>query len=674
MFGIASGPDGLSWRRSVSTRSGVVIGLVGLLCDLSACNIDERDVEAVDTIAVSAGGGAGAGNTAAGNSGADGGAPNGAFGDAGSSVRVIPDKLDLLFMIDNSISMTDKQEILRLAVPDLMDRLANPICLDQAGTEQAAPPSGAQCPEGQRRQFSPVSDIHVGVVSSSMGDIGAEAACPLAPDSLNYVPDRVDMAHLVGSLARGSSIGANAQGFLEWQKGADLVEFNAAFQRMVSAVGDDGCGWEASLESWYRFLIDPMPYASLSRIPCMEGGPPTDCVGPSVDAQGLPQLDQPLLAQRAAFLRPDSLVVVVMLTDENDCSLQPTSQNWLVGAINSAQPMSRGTAVCDVDPNHECCHSCIFDVPEGCAYDPVCDGDATTGALPGRLPALADGLNLRCLEQKRRFGSDFLYPTQRYVNALTQPTLCLEQADLSVENCPSVPVPNPLFVGARTPDQVFLAGILGVPWQSIASGLDRTGRPLPDPARQLRFKSSAELTNADWARIAGSPGTPWRAATADSPEVASTPPIPASEPTMVESPSVRANVTTANPINGREYDTTNEGGAPDDLQYACIFPLPSPRDCAAVDNTLEACDCFAGSVDKPLCESTPGNGSPGTVQYWAKAYPGLRPLQVLRDLGSASIVSSICARNVTNVERPDFGYRPAMAAIAEGLQARFAVP
>ena len=33
------------------------------------------------------------------------------------------DKIDLLFMIDNSISMADKQEILQAAVPDLVSRL-----------------------------------------------------------------------------------------------------------------------------------------------------------------------------------------------------------------------------------------------------------------------------------------------------------------------------------------------------------------------------------------------------------------------------------------------------------------------------------------------------------------------------------------------------------------------
>src|SRR5688572_29925774 len=53
------------------------------------------------------------------------------------TVRTVPhreiDKLDLLFMIDNSMSMADKQEILSLAVPVLIRRLVTPNCLDAEG-------------------------------------------------------------------------------------------------------------------------------------------------------------------------------------------------------------------------------------------------------------------------------------------------------------------------------------------------------------------------------------------------------------------------------------------------------------------------------------------------------------------------------------------------------------
>jgi hypothetical protein len=43
------------------------------------------------------------------------------------------DKIDLLFMIDNSISMADKQAILAEAVPVLVQRLVDPVCVDGDG-------------------------------------------------------------------------------------------------------------------------------------------------------------------------------------------------------------------------------------------------------------------------------------------------------------------------------------------------------------------------------------------------------------------------------------------------------------------------------------------------------------------------------------------------------------
>ena len=45
------------------------------------------------------------------------------------------DKIDLLFVIDNSISMADKQKVLAEAVPDLVKRLVQPNCLNEKGKE-----------------------------------------------------------------------------------------------------------------------------------------------------------------------------------------------------------------------------------------------------------------------------------------------------------------------------------------------------------------------------------------------------------------------------------------------------------------------------------------------------------------------------------------------------------
>src|SRR5258705_11611474 len=44
------------------------------------------------------------------------------------------DKVDLLFAIDNSASMGDKQDLLAAAVPVLVNRLLNPNCVDSSKT------------------------------------------------------------------------------------------------------------------------------------------------------------------------------------------------------------------------------------------------------------------------------------------------------------------------------------------------------------------------------------------------------------------------------------------------------------------------------------------------------------------------------------------------------------
>jgi hypothetical protein len=576
------------------------------------------------------------------------------------------DKIDLLFMIDNSISMSDKQAILRLAVPDLVNRLVNPICVDAQGNQFPPPAGGAErCPAGQSREFNPINDINIAIVSSSLGDAGAQEACIMG--------DQIDGAHLMGSNVAGTTVNrgrvpsSTDQGFLQWRAGVDVNRLIGDFQEQVTKVGQVGCGWEASLESWYRFLIDPFPYKSLQRVKCSADATRSDCVRPEVDDQGRIVTDADILAQRAAFLRNDSLVAIVMLSDENDCSIEPLPQNWVVAAIGSTTTMFRGSAACDQNPNDPCCHPCVLDAPAGCAAEPNCS------AAPGddsakRLQDVADGRNLRCYDQKRRFGYDFLYPTDRYVNALKgRNGFCWSDRNLTTvaEECvdargQQIPLtPNPLYVGGRDESSVFLAGIVGVPWQAIATNVDANDNPLG--ANQLRFKPAPEFSVADWEAIAGDPGDA---------EAGVAPRAP-TNPYMLETPLQRPQIEAGNDINGRDYNTAQgmSMGVPDDLQYACIFPLPpgAQRNCQNAMPGNNDCDCVPNDNDKPLCQD-PDTGALTTTQYFAKAYPGLRELQVLRDYGDNSIVASICAKNVDNQDAQDFGYRPAIAAIVDRLK------
>src|SRR5215208_835209 len=76
-------------------------------------------------------------------------------------------KIDLLFMIDNSGSMADKQQILAAAIPDLVNRLVDPICVNQDGSDSTQKPdANGRCPAPTIRDFDPIKDIHVGIITS----------------------------------------------------------------------------------------------------------------------------------------------------------------------------------------------------------------------------------------------------------------------------------------------------------------------------------------------------------------------------------------------------------------------------------------------------------------------------------------------------------------------------
>jgi hypothetical protein len=131
-------------------------------------------------------------------------------------------------------------------------------------------------------------------------------------------------------------------------------------------------------------------------------------------------------------------------------------------------------------PNSECCLSCGQSKPHSCPNDPTCFN--TDGSVKS-LSETEDHGNLRCFDQKRRFGIDFLYPIERYKDALTEPEIQNRSAEL---------VPNPIFSDLNPNDDesnirdkglVFFAGIVGVPWQDIArarpSAQARTERDIP---------------------------------------------------------------------------------------------------------------------------------------------------------------------------------------------------
>ncbi len=441
-------------------------------------------------------------------------------------------------------------------------------------------------------------------------------------------------------------------GFLAWDPlgtldppGVPLKEQDTLIdniRKMVVGAGEVGCGFEAPLEAWYRFLVEPDPYESIKL---------------EQNAAVLVGTDEVLLEQRAAFLRPDSLLAIVMLSDENDCSVVDGGQYFYALQIytpgtNSPYHLPKPRAACATDPDSPCCTSCGATPPANC--------DTSSDDCSGALDPLADSINLRCFDQKRRFGIDFLQPIDRYVTGLTSETVSDRHGNV---------VANPIFGSqggsGRTPGLVFLAGIVGVPWQDIArkngsgkpdllAGLDESGRPAGG------FQRSAEMVAGNvWEMLIGNPSK-------------KTPPT---DPLMIESVDPRSGTNPvtgdaiqppgaavlANPINGHEFSVPQRN----DLQYACIFPLEQPRDCTDPDQV--ACDCPEAGNDNPLCQD-PNSGKAGQTQYFAKAYPGTRQLRVLKEIGPQGIVGSICPEQQTDPGKFNYGYRPSIGGVLDHLE------
>jgi hypothetical protein len=553
------------------------------------------------------------------------------------------DKVDLLLAIDNSISMAEKQELLAKTVPELVKRLVNPYCVSTAGGVVAQPASpDAACPAGSQREFEPLADLHVGVITSSLGSHGAAGSKDICAGATYD-----DHAHLL-PFVRDNVPSYDGKGFLKWDPQglanppgeSDVQAFADSLLTMISSVGERGCGYEAQLESVYRFLVDPEPPQSV-QVPAGQSGAVVAAI------------DQQVLEERAAYLRPDSSVVVLMLTDENDCSIVDEGYGWLIAR---AAPMYRSTSACLADPNARCCQSCAETTPnEGCA--PITsDSECQKGTTLARGD---DDLNLRCFNQKGRFGYSLLYPTSRYVNGFGAGDVLKRNGQL---------VANPLFHRNgidRDPSLFTLAVVAGVPWQDLATPDSLAGN-------SLQYLTAAQLASSKrWPVIVGDAST-------------NTPPT---DPFMQESPDERSgqNPITkakivasssadpqANAINGHEQ--VNLGSR--DLQYACTFQLPAPLPCdRAAFDADKGCDCFVEDLpyNRSVC-SPPGGGPVEATQYYGKAYPALRELEVAQQLGRRTVLGSVCASNTQDDTRTDYGYRPVFGALGQRIASTLVKP
>ena len=541
--------------------------------------------------------------------------------DAGPEPITVTDKLDVLFVVDNSETGGLSHAALSGTIAYFLDRLVNPRCVNGLGQIVDQPASLNEPCQVGKRDFAPLADVQLAVISTSIGGHGADTC---SPASSSFTPEQNDQAHLLTRNPAGGVVPSYAgKGFLAWDPNgkrspvgdADLDTLEAKLRQIVDGVGSHGCGFEAQLESFYRFLIDPDPYQDV----VIQGG-----------SALLMGTDNVLLQQRADFLRPDSALLIVLVSDEDDCSTRDGGQffysNQTLTADNASYHLPRAHDVCATDPNNACCVSCGQATPAGCPPSPAC-------SEPG-FSDTDDPINLRCFDQKRRFGIDFLFPIDRYLNGLTEPQVADRNGNV---------VGNPLFVGNRDPSLVMVAGIVGVLWQDIAISSSGLGAGL------------LPSTEIPWSRVLETDGQP----PTDPLMIASRDPRSGSNPVTGDAIAPPESLSpTANPINGHEHHLTN------DLQYACIFQLETPLDC-----TTEGCGCSTADATElnPLCQD-PTTGSYDDIQRYGRALPARRLLLLLQGLGARAIVGSVCTAADFNPGSDAYAFKPATQAIMRELR------
>jgi hypothetical protein len=191
----------------------------------------------------------------------------------------INNKIDILFMVDDSSSMIEMQQKLYDQLPNFVTVL-------------------------QRAQIPP--DLHIAVVSSDMGAPGDSTAgigCTASGDQGGF-----------RSMPQGTCTDTTLQNgstFISDDGAGDKNYTGPALSQVLQCItllGDKGCGFEHQL-------------ASIAR---------------ALGADG-----SPLPSTNANFLRPDAYLGIVILTNEDDCSAPASTQLYSLngGQQNIANPL-----------------------------------------------------------------------------------------------------------------------------------------------------------------------------------------------------------------------------------------------------------------------------------------------------------------------------------------------
>ena len=248
---------------------------------------------------------------------------------------------------------------------------------------------------GSQLEFPPVHDLHLGIVTSALGSRLGNLCDPAAMAGASGDPFSMvsahndDQGHLIARSLTYNAQGTDAtegsvtkavvagytpapSGFLYYfptgtpanspvtpettagaagQAGTLIGDFGA----MVGGVGIWGCGIESQLESWYRFLVQPDPYASSAE---------REYAGRHVE-RGRHDRSSSSATTSSAPTRSSRVIV---LSDENDSeidvrSLDGQGFNFMATELRAAaghvevrdQPGHPGLRSCSVNASDSAC-------------------------------------------------------------------------------------------------------------------------------------------------------------------------------------------------------------------------------------------------------------------------------------------------------------------------------
>ena len=200
-------------------------------------------------------------------------------------------QVDLLFLVDNSGSMKEEQEALISEIPRMVTILAT-----------------GELPDGST--FEPVASLRVGVITSDMGvggiDIPAYAMCSTALGD--------DGVLLTEHRGTRTDCEDAYPAFLEFASATGVADDFAGQVRCLANTGSAGCSFEQQLEAVLKALT---PSTSPITFPQTRGGAEIrNTVGHGDTENAIVRGD----GTRESFVRPDSLLAIVVITDEDDCS------------------------------------------------------------------------------------------------------------------------------------------------------------------------------------------------------------------------------------------------------------------------------------------------------------------------------------------------------------------